>query len=260
MSTSKIEQRRNFFPRGLYQPENGFRFSVDSLLLSCFVPVKEDYTLLDLGTGCAVISLALFLQNPEKQFEVTGVDVSKELLEAAAKNARMLDLEENLELLQLDLRNFKASRLIEPESFDVVLSNPPYRDLERGRCSAEENKTRARFEKAASLQDFIQTGVYALKNKGSFCFVYLADRLPYLLNLLQKYRLEPKRLCFVHGFGNKEARLVLLQARKNGKPGLTVEAPLILYAQSKRGSFVTDQALRFCPFLNSNPLKPEIEI
>ena len=258
---SQVEQRRNFFPRGLFQQENGFRFSVDSLLLSCFAPVKQGYSILDLGTGCAVIGLALFLHNPEPEFKVTGVDASRKMLDAAVKNAELLALDEFFEPLLLDLRDFNQSSQVEPESFDLVLANPPYRSLDQGRPSPETEKNPARFEETASLKDFIRAGSYALKNKGVFCFVYLAERMPYLLNLLQKFRLEPKRIQFVHGFKNQQARLLLLEARKNGRPGLKIQAPLILYARNEEGSSgLTEQALSFCPFLRANPNKKHKEM
>lgn len=246
---SQIEQSRGFFPRGLFQPDKGFRFSVDSLLLSCFVPVKQGCKVLDLGTGCAVISLGLCLRYPEFEFNITGVDNNREMLIAANKNAKLLDLNEYFESLHLDVGHIKKSSLIKPESYDLVFTNPPYRALGQGRTSPIKAKNQACFESSADLEEFICSGAYALKNKGIFCFVYLAEKMANLFMLVQKYGLEPKRICFVHGFKDKQARLVLLETRKNAGPGLMVQAPLILYSYDKPGNCLTEETVAFCPFL-----------
>ena len=84
---------RLYFPRGLTQPQESFRFSMDALLLSSFVKTKKNSHLLDIGTGCGVIALGLLLSNPE--ITALGLDIDEDLIASAVKNAAMLGFENN---------------------------------------------------------------------------------------------------------------------------------------------------------------------
>ena len=68
----------------------------------------------------------------------------------------------------------------------------------------------------------------ALKNGGRFCCIYSAERLPELCAALAARQLTPKRICPVHGRAGDAALLVLMEARRNGRPGLKWEPAIYL--------------------------------
>ncbi len=243
---------RQLFPRGLRQPADGFRFSMDALLLASFVQPGKWSTALDIGTGCGVVALALLLRHgAEKQ--VSAVDLLPEMLQAARENARLLDLEPNLHIIDLDIRDTEALRAaIAPQSLDIALANPPYRATGRGRLSATPLRTTARFETSADLDDFCAAAAYSLKNRGRFHLVYLAERLPEAFRALAAHGLEPKRLRPVQSKEGQGPHLLLLEARKQGRPGMIFEPPLILYQGAGAATRLTQEALAFCPFLACN--------
>ncbi len=244
-----IQMHRGAFPRGLMQPETGHRFAVDSLLLACYPHVRPGARVLDLGTGCGVSGLGLLLLHPEASVKVLGLDISSEMIRAAQKNSRCLGLEDRFQAQELDLRKVRDSAAVGPESFDLVTANPPYRHPGSGRMPPSAAKRSARFELQAGVEDFVQAAAYAVKNKGSLALVYGTQQAPRLLELLSRYRLEPKRMRFIHGREHLPARLVLLEARKNGGPGLEVEPPLLLYGPEENEQTPTTRALEYCPFL-----------
>ncbi|MFP4316384.1 MAG: tRNA1(Val) (adenine(37)-N6)-methyltransferase [Desulfovibrionales bacterium] len=234
------------FPKGLHQPENGFRFSVDALLLAAFAPGQGPARIADLGTGCGVAGLAHLLLNPSSDIAVVGLDVDEEMIECARMNSSALGLEARFHPELLDIVHVRER--MTPESFDCILANPPYRTPGRGRRPEHPGRDRARFESGAGLETFCAAAGFLLKNRGIFCLIHLAERLPHLFDTLAALNLEPKRLRFVHGRMGLAAKLVLVEARKNGGPGITVEPPLILYASRDNRSYTND-ALKFCPFL-----------
>ncbi len=250
MPTEEARQNRAHFPRGLAQPEQGYRFAADSLLLACYPRPSEGDRFLELGTGCGAVSLGMLLMNQVSGLRGTGVDRDPEMVRDAEANAARLGLSERFRPEELDVRFVRESRLIRPESFDLVLVNPPYRSPEQGRQSPVEAENAARVERNAGLEDFLRAAAYALKNKGLLELVFLAERLPYLMGALAVSRLEPKRMRLVHGRRERKASQVLVEARKNGGEGLAAEPPLILYSGDKGG--LSDEALRFCPFLECN--------
>jgi len=172
------------------------------------------------------------------------------MVRAATENAARLGLSERFRAEVGDVRSVRHQDLIQAESFDLVLFNPPYRRPEQGRRSPVQAQNAARVETGGGLEDFVRTAAYAVKNKGLVYLVFLAERLPHLLRTLASHRLEPKRMRPVHGRSGRNASQVLVEARKNGGEALAAEPPLILYSGQKRG--LSRQALEFCPFLESN--------
>lgn len=257
-SAPTTTDNRKYFPRGLAQPLDGFRFSVDALLLACFAqPLNKCKPVLDLGTGCGVVGLALLLNQPEATFTVHGVDHDPAMIDAAGHNAKSLGLEDRFMPMLLDIRNSDQTNLISPQGYDLVLCNPPYRQKKDGRLPPSLTKQAACFELSAQIDDFIRVAAKNLVPKGRLLMVYLPEHLQRLLAAMQKCKLEPKRLRFVHGRKEKAASLLLVEARKAARPGLRVEPSLILYEQSSRGVVLSDQARQFCPFLACNDSRPQ---
>lgn len=235
------------FPRGLDQPEGAFRFAADSLLLAAFARPLQRGAVLDLGCGCGVVGLAYLLCRPEAALRLTGLDRDPDMLAAAAANAARLDLP--FTAVQADL----AANPVEvpDQAFDLVLANPPYHALGRGRVTPKAAAVPARFQAAADLADFAAAAARALKTRDRAAVVARAEDLPALLAALDAAGLAPKRLRLVHGRLAAPAKLCLVEAVRGGRFGLTVEPPLVLYVGE--GQALTAAALAFCPHLACNP-------
>ena len=250
VDTKAILERRGYFPRGLVQPEGGYRFSLDSLLLASFVHVTRGQKGVDLGCGCGVIALALLLRQPG--LRLTGIELNPYSVEAAEENAANLHLTDKLTIEQGDVAEWRPERVV-----DFVIANPPYRKLGQGRESAGEGRRNARFEGAATFAEFARCAAVALKTRGRFAFVHLPERLPELMADLAEAGLAPKRMRLVHGKADQDARMVLVETVKAASPGLRVEPPLILHEGTGKGTRLSGQALEFCPFLACNPKEGE---
>lgn len=243
VDTRAVLDRRAAFPRGMAQPEGGYRFSLDSLLLACFARPGRGQEGLDLGCGCGVIGLALLLRQPD--LRLTGLDIDRPSVEAAEANAAALHLADRYAPVQGDVAVWRTDRVV-----NFVVANPPYRPLGRGRVSQDEGRAAARFESRGDFARFARCAAVALKTRGRFTFVHLPERLPELLDGLTRAGLAPKRMRLVHSRAGQEARTVLMEAVKAGRPGLHVEPPLILHSGSGRDTRLTDEAIAFCPFLS----------
>ncbi|MDC0335281.1 methyltransferase [Pseudodesulfovibrio sp.] len=245
IDTEAILERREFFPRGLVQPEGGYRFSLDSLLLACFATPGRKHVGIDLGCGCGVIGLALLLRHPG--LTMTGVELNTDSARAAEENSVNLHLSDKLSIVQGDVADWRPEKVV-----DFVVANPPYRELGRGRTSQGDGRATARFESQVDFAGFARCAAVALKTRGKFAFVHLPERLPELMAGLAQAGLEPKRMRMVHGRSDETAKMVLMEAIKAGGPGLKVEAPLILHQGKGQKTHLTEEALNFCPFLGCN--------
>jgi tRNA1Val (adenine37-N6)-methyltransferase len=230
------------FPRGLIQPRDGYRFSVDALLLATFVQPRGELGL-DLGAGCGVVGLGVLLRHAGVR--MLGLEIQSTLARCAAANAKALGVDHRYATVIADVCHMP----LPAESMDFVVVNPPYRRPEAGRQSPTWERRQARFENRASLDQFVAAACRVLRNRGSSWWIFLAERADELLALCRGARLQPKELLPVAPFSDAPARMVLLQAVKNGGFGLTIHPPLVLHEKGPMSRHVTASALAWCPWL-----------
>ena len=210
------------------QFKRGYRFSADAVLAAHFCRPGPDDRILDLGCGSGVIGLILAFRYPGAR--VTGLEVQQELARLAEENVRTNRLEARVSVIHGSLREIDS--LVAPESFDLVVSNPPYRPPGSGRLSPTDQRARARHEIDASLAEVVRAAAFAVKNRGRVVFVYPAARTMTLTAALKDARLEPKRLQPVYSYpDSREATLVLVEAVKNGGEKVQLLAPFYVYAR-----------------------------
>ncbi len=221
----------------ILQKKKGYRFSVDSILLSQFVRIRKNERVIDLGTGCGI--LLLLLSQTTRAHSFVGVEIQKGLAECARKNVVLNHLDGRISILSQDFRDLK--RTFPPGSFDVVLSNPPYRKHQSGRINPSTEKAVARHEIKGTLQDLISTASYLLPPKGRCYLIFPAVRTVDLFVALRGGKLEPKRLQFVHPRRDGEAKFVLTESIKTSGVELKIMNPLILRGSDETESPVSDR-------------------
>ena len=210
----------------IIQKRDGYRFSLDPILLCGFASVNGVEAVVDLGTGSGVIPLLLARSSAATR--IVGVELQAGLADRARRSVALNGLTERIEIVEGDLRT--VARQLGVGIFDLVLSNPPFRQGGSGKIAPEAERAAARHELAGGLADFLQAAALLLRPGGRCGLIYLAERLTDLLVELRRAGLEPKRLRMVQSRYGEGARLVLVEARRGGRPGLVVEAPLVIYA------------------------------
>lgn len=201
-----------------------FRPGTDSFLLSSLPRLKPGLKVCDLGCGTGLLGL-LLLQR-QRELRVTGLELQGEAAALGQKCARENGITDRLTILQGDLREVKA--LFPTGSFDLVVCNPPYYEPRRGKTAAEEAMRTARSEVSCTLEEVCAAAMYLLRWGGSFCLVQKPERLTDVLCALRQYQMEPKRLRFVCRTPASPPSLVLMEGRRGGGSGLTIDPPLIL--------------------------------
>ena len=211
----------------ILQKERGYRFSIDSLLLAHFVQMKTGGSVIDLGTGSGVI--LLILSHRFKCGRMVGVEVQEELVDMAGRSIKMNGLEDEIELFLGDVREINA--LFAPQSFDVVIFNPPYRRLSSGRINPDQEKAVARHEIKGTVDNFLLSARYIVKETGCLYLIYPAVRMAELLFRMRENDIEPKRLRMVHSRHISEGEFVLVEGKKGGGEELKVLPPLFIYEE-----------------------------
>ena len=222
----------------IIQNKDGFCFGIDSILLSDFAKgIKKGAKVLDLGTGTGII--ATLLCGKTQLSEITGIEVQKEVYEMAKRSIQLNHLEDRFKIIQDNILNL--NKCFEKNTFDAIVTNPPYKKKETGVQNEDTRKLISRHEIEANLEDFIKISKDMLKDKGEFYIVYRPERLVDLLSLMRKYKIEPKKIRFVYSNVNAVSKLVLVQGVKNARPFLKLEPNLYIYDEN--GNY-TDEILK----------------
>jgi tRNA1Val (adenine37-N6)-methyltransferase len=209
------------------QNSNGYRFSVDALLLYSFVKVKHASRIADLGAGSGIIGL--LLARKYVNATVTLVELQKSLFCLAEKNILINGLEERVRAVCADIKSMKTTESLLP--YDLIVSNPPFRTSTSGLLSVGEEKAVARHELKLRFSDLAEAASHLLKPRGRFSLIFHPERLPEIFEKMRSRRLEPKRIRFVHNDSGAVSKIVLIEAVKDGRMGLKVEKPLFLYRE-----------------------------
>ena len=211
----------------IIQKTDGFCFGMDAVLLSGFASVKPGERALDLGTGTGIIPLLLSAKTKGDHF--TGLEIQTEIMKMAQRSVALNGLEKKIDIIQGDIK--EASRIFGAASFDVVTSNPPYMNDAHGLKNPGDVKAISRHEVLCTLEDVVREGTKALNPGGRFYMVHRPHRLAEIITVMRQYKLEPKRMKFVHPFADKDANMVLIEAVRGGGAWLKLEPPVIVYKE-----------------------------
>ena len=211
----------------IIQKTDGFCFGMDAVLLSGFASVKPGERALDLGTGTGIIPLLLSAKTKGDHF--TGLEIQTEIMKMAQRSVALNGLEKKIDIIQGDIK--EASRIFGAASFDVVTSNPPYMNDAHSLKNPGDVKAISRHEVLCTLEDVVREGTKALKPGGRFYMVHRPHRLAEIITVMRQYKLEPKRMKFVHPFADKDANMVLIEAVRGGGAWLKLEPPVIVYKE-----------------------------
>ena len=211
----------------IIQKTDGFCFGMDAVLLTGFANVKRGEKVLDMGTGTGIIPILLSAKTEGKHF--TALEIQEEIAKMARRSVEMNHLEDKIEIVNGDIK--EASRIFGAASFDVVTTNPPYMNDSHGLKNPTEVKAISRHEVLCTLDDVVREGAKVLKSGGRMYMVHRPHRLIEIISAMKQYKMEPKRMCMVHPFKDKEANMVLIEAVKGGGSWLKMEAPIIVYKE-----------------------------
>ena len=209
----------------IIQNPDVFCFGMDAVLLSGFVRTADGTKVLDLGCGNGIIPILLAAKTGASG--ITGLEIQEYSADMAERSVRLNKLEGKISIVRGDIK--EAAGIFEAASFDTVTSNPPYIKGGKGLTNPGAPKAIARHELMCSLEDVVSAAQYLLRPGGAFFMVHRPQRLSEIFICLSRHGLEPKRMKLVYPFIDHEPNMVLLEARRGGRPQLNIEKPLIVY-------------------------------
>lgn len=209
----------------LIQKEKAFRFGIDAVLLSYFTNVRNDSEVIDLCTGTGIVPfLLLGKYNPKK---IVGIEIQEDIADMANRSITLNKASEKISIYNKDLKDEKFLKTI--GRFDVVTVNPPYKLANTGIKNKIDGLAIARHEVMCTLEDVIVASRTLLKDNGRLFMVHRPERLADIIELMRKYKIEPKRIRMIHPNTKKAPNIVLIEGQRDGGKFLKWEEPLYVY-------------------------------
>ena len=221
--------------RKIFQNTDYFSFSLDSILLANFATIRiRDKKIVDLGCGNGVIPLIMSLRTDKK---IIGVELQEKLCNLAQKSVSFNRLDDSIQIFNQNIKDFANNRE-NINQFDLIVCNPPYFKVNQKKNFFNESREKliARHEVEINLEELFICVKKILANDGNFAMVHRPERLLEILMLYRKNGIEPKRIRFVYEKINKDCNLILIEGQKNGKVGLKIEKPLVIYKDDENYS------------------------
>ncbi len=209
----------------IIQKKEGFRFGVDAVLLANFAKVKRNGTVIDLCSGTGIVPF--IIKGKSQCGLVTGIEIQSEFAEMANRSSQYNKFEDEVKFVEGDLKDKELLKTL--GRVDVVTVNPPYKLHNSGILNEIDRSTIARHEVCCKLEDVISSARSLLKDNGRFFMVHRPERLVDILSLMRKYKIEPKRLRFVHPKPGKAPNIVLVEGQRDGGAFLKIEDPLYVH-------------------------------
>lgn len=208
----------------IYQDSTKFKFSLDSLLLSEFVTIKnDDKTLLDLCSGNAPLPLILASRH---DIQITGVELQNEIYELAQKSIKENQLENKIKMLNINAKDI--NNYFPGNNFDIITCNPPFFKVQDSSLINEKyEKAVARHELTITLEEIITSSSKLLKDNGDFYLVHRPERLEEIITLANSHNLHVKEIQFIYTNPKEYAIMVLLKFTKNARIGTKIGCKVI---------------------------------
>lgn len=221
----------------IIQKKDAFCFGIDAVLVANFIDVRPRERILDLGTGTGIIPI--LLAGKTEADTIIGLEIQKEMAEMANRSVNLNKLEKRVKIVQGDIK--KSIEEFGKESFDSIITNPPYMAKGNGLLNPLDSVAISRHEIMCTLEDVIKVASKLLKQRGQLVMVHRPERLVDIFYLMRSYGIEPKYIRFVHPYSNKSPNLILIKGAKGGGKQLKILEPLYVY--DEKGKY-TDEINR----------------
>lgn len=190
------------------QPKNGYRVGTDAILLAAAVP-QQTKRILDMGCGVGGVALCIAKRLPD--VHVTAVEINPDMVTLAERNIEDNNLVTQIRLLTGDIT---ALSPVLANSFDHVVSNPPYHDT-RGTRPQNRSRALAHMGEDTQLADWVKAAIWAAKPRGRISFICRADRASELVTAFESNGAGETLLCPLWSRHDTPASRAIIQVRKN---------------------------------------------
>ena len=210
----------------IFQNDDYFKFSIDSVLLAEFVDLKKNQKeLLDLCSGNAPIPMILNKKYGNR-LNITAIELQKEIYDLGIKSLNYNKITNvdycNCNVLDVP-KNFCNKK------FDIITCNPPYfKTYSEENINNNQIKAIARHEIEITLEQIIQISAKVINNQGYLYIVHRPERVADIIQYLKKYNFGLKKVQPIYNDHFSNSCFILIEAIYNGKDYVIINQPIFL--------------------------------
>lgn len=190
------------------QDKTAMKVGTDAVLLGAWSSVNNyPNSILDIGSGTGVISLMLAQRSDA--MTIDAVELDENAYEQTVENFEQSDWRDRLYCYNASFQEFADEIAEEEETYDFIISNPPFYsdDFE----SKNTSRNKARFTSSLSFEDLISGVVKILSKNGIFAVIIPFKEKENFINLSKKYQLFANRICLVQGNPTSEIKRSMIE-------------------------------------------------
>ncbi len=228
----------------LKQAPQGFRSSIDSVLLAAACPVKPGQSIADLG--CGVGTAGFCVLERVKNVTLTGIDIQEDHIILARENAALNGLESRTEFVHASILDYNPA-----EKFDHIICNPPFLDEGTHTPSPHTPRATAFSHSETMLEDWVKTAFKLIKGQGSLTMIHRADHTDKIIQALGK-RFGAVEIIPLWPRTGEAAKRVIVRAAKHKKTPARLHPGLTLHKKNGDYTEETEKILRNCEALSGS--------
>ncbi len=206
----------------VYQDDELYCFTSDSVLLAKFATVKANEVVADFCSGSGIVGFYLYGLNKKLIKSLTLFEMQKPLFDLSVKSIEKNRLEDKVFAVNTRLQDLNSDYA---GKFSLIVCNPPYMPVNGGEADSKEHIAVCKSEITLKLEELISVASKCLKFGGRLALCHRADRLVEVLCEMRKNNIEPKRLQMIYG-SNKKPYLFTVEGTKGGKAGIDILSDL----------------------------------
>ena len=210
------------------QPENGYRFTIDPIILGTHVAPPPGSRVLDMGCGCGIMPVLIAHLHPDIQ--IIGIELQEQLAAHARQNVLKNKFEHRIEIIQGDIGDITPAQT--DGLVDIIISNPPYMKRGQGRLNPNKGKALARHEISLDIRMACQRAKELLTDSGEVYFIFPFHRQMDLINALEANDFHPTSILRIHGVQKKPPIRILIRATKKIQRKCILKPPIYLQNES----------------------------
>ena len=208
------------------QDRCAMKVGTDGVLLGAWAPGGQ--RILDVGTGTSLIALMMAQRFPTSH--VVGIDVDDEACLQAAENVENSPFSDRVKIVKSSLQEF----LVE-ESFDAIVSNPPY--FVNSLKNPDARRTLARHTDSLSFDDLFRGVGRLLSEYGVFSIIIPTDALEQMLLNACHYGFYVSRQVAVKTVERKLPKRYLLSFRRQPTECVVKEIKVMTDSEESRSTW-----------------------
>ena len=179
MATIPLDLTKNNILNGkveLYQPKQGFRVGIDSILLAS--SVQKYSKCMEFGSGSGIILIYLAKRFPDAK--IFGIEKNLDLVNLAKINLKNNKITKSTAEIEKNNLNDALFMKNNNNIYDRIIMNPPYFSPNKVIMSKNITKVSSRYE--YDIDSWFTAAYKKLKPKGYLNFIYRSENLDIVLN------------------------------------------------------------------------------